>query len=139
MKEDYLFYEFFQNKYNDCMVEIYVDDKEPPVCYAPEDVSVFCDGVPYGHNTGLGSLKKRYCIGGSSAEAYEPHEPHNVYHVCPDGEVVTYPTSSSHSPYSTGCTLYVEEGDPYDIKTRSPDLDCQEGYYGGPGLRFVRR
>ncbi len=32
--------------YNDCMIEVIKDDKTPPVCYAPADVSYYCDGVP---------------------------------------------------------------------------------------------
>ena len=37
----------FPHLYNDCMVEIIKDDKVPPVCDAPDDKTVFCDGVPY--------------------------------------------------------------------------------------------
>ncbi len=33
--------------YNDCMIEVIKDDKTPPVCNAPDDVTYYCDGVPY--------------------------------------------------------------------------------------------
>ena len=36
----------FQHLYNDCMIEVLKDDKTPPVCVAPADVSYYCDGVP---------------------------------------------------------------------------------------------
>ena len=38
---------WFSHLYNDCWIEILKDDKVPPVCYAPEDVTAYCDGVPY--------------------------------------------------------------------------------------------
>ncbi|MGB4900373.1 MAG: hypothetical protein WBP00_06320, partial [Saprospiraceae bacterium] len=31
--------------YNDCMINILVDDKTPPVCETPEDIFWYCDGV----------------------------------------------------------------------------------------------
>lgn len=34
-------------QWSDCMVDIEKQDKVAPVCSAPEDVTVFCDGVPY--------------------------------------------------------------------------------------------
>ncbi|MCB0674985.1 MAG: hypothetical protein KDC59_23810, partial [Saprospiraceae bacterium] len=34
-------------RYNDCMIEVLKDDKTPPVVVAPDDVTVYCDGVPY--------------------------------------------------------------------------------------------
>ena len=37
----------FKHLYNDCMIEVIKDDKEPPVCKAPDDVTYYCDGVPY--------------------------------------------------------------------------------------------
>ena len=36
----------FQHLYNDCMIEVLKDDKTPPVCIAPADVSYYCDGLP---------------------------------------------------------------------------------------------
>ncbi len=38
---------YFEHKYNDCMIEVIKDDKTPPVCKAPADVTYYCDGVPY--------------------------------------------------------------------------------------------
>ncbi len=38
---------WFPHKYNDCMVEVLKDDKVAPVCIAPADLTVYCDGVPY--------------------------------------------------------------------------------------------
>ncbi len=37
----------FPHLYNDCMVEIIKDDKVAPICDAPDDKTIFCDGVPY--------------------------------------------------------------------------------------------
>ena len=34
-------------RWNECMVEIEKQDKVAPVCSAPADVTVYCDGVPY--------------------------------------------------------------------------------------------
>jgi hypothetical protein len=31
--------------YNDCMVNVHVDDKTPPVCEKPSDIFYYCDGV----------------------------------------------------------------------------------------------
>ena len=36
----------FPHLYNDCMIVVIKDDKTPPVCVAPKDVSYYCDGVP---------------------------------------------------------------------------------------------
>ncbi len=38
---------YFPHLYSDCMIEVIKDDKVPPVCTAPEDVTYYCDGVPY--------------------------------------------------------------------------------------------
>ncbi|MCB0659268.1 MAG: hypothetical protein KDC57_24165, partial [Saprospiraceae bacterium] len=37
----------FPHLYNDCMIEVLKDDKQPPVVIAPDDITVYCDGVPY--------------------------------------------------------------------------------------------
>ncbi len=37
----------FPHLYSDCMIEVIKDDKTPPVCKAPADVTYYCDGVPY--------------------------------------------------------------------------------------------
>jgi hypothetical protein len=34
--------------YNDCMVQVLVDDKQPPVVENLYDITVFCDNAPYG-------------------------------------------------------------------------------------------
>lgn len=34
-------------RWNECMVEVEKQDKVAPVCSAPDDVTVYCDGVPY--------------------------------------------------------------------------------------------
>ena len=41
--------------FNECMVEVLVEDKVPPVCIPEEDVTVFCDGVEYEKDTWLWS------------------------------------------------------------------------------------
>lgn len=38
---------WFKHLWNDCMVEINKQDKVAPICTAPEDVTLYCDGVPY--------------------------------------------------------------------------------------------
>lgn len=38
---------WFKHLWNDCMVDIEKQDKVPPVCTAPADMRVYCDGVPY--------------------------------------------------------------------------------------------
>ena len=35
--------------YNDCMIEIIKDDKQAPICEAPDDFTIYCDSVPYGY------------------------------------------------------------------------------------------
>ena len=37
---------WFQHLYSDCMIQLYKDDKVPPVVVAPADVTLYCDGVP---------------------------------------------------------------------------------------------
>ena len=37
----------FPHLYNDCMIEVLKDDKQPPVVQAAPDITVYCDGVPY--------------------------------------------------------------------------------------------
>ena len=41
--------EFSWNYYSECMTQVLVDDKVPPVCLPHEDVTVYCDGVTYGN------------------------------------------------------------------------------------------
>ncbi|MEZ4895784.1 MAG: lamin tail domain-containing protein [Saprospiraceae bacterium] len=38
---------YFYHLANDCMIQVLKDDKVPPVVKAPEDITVYCDGVPY--------------------------------------------------------------------------------------------
>lgn len=38
---------WFKHLWNDCMVDVEKQDKIPPVCAAPPDVTVYCDGVPW--------------------------------------------------------------------------------------------
>ncbi|MCB9317894.1 MAG: T9SS type A sorting domain-containing protein [Lewinellaceae bacterium] len=38
---------YIQPRYNDCMIQLLKDDKVPPVVVAPDDITVYCDGVPY--------------------------------------------------------------------------------------------
>jgi len=134
----------YGRRYNDCMIELLIDDKEPPVCKAPDDEEWFCDGVPYWVTSSYcdvggytPSHARNACYKGSSTSSGSTAESRNreYYH----GEFPDY-SCSSPGPYSSGllngrCRFCVGS-QPYDI-TKSPngndgDLDCQEGYYGGP-------
>ncbi|MCB0674850.1 MAG: HYR domain-containing protein, partial [Saprospiraceae bacterium] len=63
-------------RYNDCMIEVLKDDKTPPVVIAPEDVTVYCDGVPY-----WWELTKTYA-GGSKTYTVKGHGAQFTHDVC---------------------------------------------------------
>ena len=70
-------------KYSDCMIEVRKDDKTPPVVVAPEDVTVYCDGVPY-----YWELIKSYA-GGTKTNTIQGYGAQFTHDVCWNEDVLT--------------------------------------------------
>ncbi len=58
------FRDLYIDYYSECMVEVLVDDKVPPVCTPKPDVTIYCDGVGQGSNHEFASC------GASSTHSY---------------------------------------------------------------------
>ncbi|MCB0656321.1 MAG: S-layer family protein, partial [Saprospiraceae bacterium] len=80
----------FPHLYNDCMIEVLKDDKVPPVVQAPEDITVYCDGVPY-----WWELTKPYA-GGTKTATVTGHGAQYTHDVCWNED---YLTSYCSDPY----------------------------------------
>ncbi|HPE98941.1 MAG TPA: hypothetical protein PKX04_13345, partial [Chitinophagales bacterium] len=115
----------FPHLYNDCMIEVRKDDKTPPVVVAPEDVTVYCDGVPY-----WWELTKSYA-GGTKTATVKGHGASFTHDVC-EGEdaLATY----CADPY-----IYPIGRNTSDAPVEVTQVCCVEipwdggdfGYYGG--------
>ncbi|MCB0601269.1 MAG: hypothetical protein KDC28_08580, partial [Saprospiraceae bacterium] len=77
---------WFQHLYSDCMIQLYKDDKVPPVVEAPADVTLYCDGVP-----GLVQLNEK---GG-----YVLTDPGHAWNVCTEADHLTTGACSSSGWY----------------------------------------
>ena len=133
----------FDYRYNDCMVQLIKDDKVAPICKVAPDVTVFCDGVPY-HVYG------RYCNVYDSIR----YTPYSAYEACygpTDFDVYGkiglevlnnghHEKSTEHpkhclvaDPYEPDCKFCVTKDVAYETALAGLyNLDCQNGYYGGP-------
>jgi len=115
----------FPHLYNDCMIEVIKDDKTPPVVVAPEDVTVYCDGVPY-----WWELTKPYA-GGTKTATVKGHGASFTHDVC-EGEDVLATYCADPYIYPVGWNT---SGAPVEVTT----VCCVEipwdggdfGYYGG--------
>ncbi|HRV87538.1 MAG TPA: M36 family metallopeptidase, partial [Saprospiraceae bacterium] len=112
-------------RYNDCMIEVIKDDKTPPVVVAPEDVTVYCDGVPY-----WWELTKPYA-GGTKTATVKGHGASFTHDVC-EGEDALATYCADPYIYPVGWNT---SGAPVELST----VCCVEipwdggdfGYYGG--------
>ncbi len=105
----------FQHLYNDCMIEVIKDDKTPPVCTAPDNVTAYCDGVPY-----IGSL-----LYGNDVIKWQ-------------GAQLAHDLCDSSDYFSASCFLD-NSGDaaqevmaPQEWCVANPWDGGTHGYYGGP-------
>ena len=73
----------FPHLYNDCMIEVRKDDKQPPVVVAPDDITVYCDGVPY-----WWELTKTYA-GGTKSATVKGHGAQFTHDVCWNEDYLT--------------------------------------------------
>ncbi|MCB9318022.1 MAG: VWA domain-containing protein [Lewinellaceae bacterium] len=72
---------WFPHLSSDCMIQVRKDDKEAPVVEAPEDITVYCDGVPYW-------VEVPFKLG--EAGNYVLHAPGYAWNVCsPWGDYLT--------------------------------------------------
>ncbi|MCB0655762.1 MAG: PKD domain-containing protein, partial [Saprospiraceae bacterium] len=112
-------------KYNDCMIEVLKDDKTPPVVVAPEDVTVYCDGVPY-----WWELTKPYA-GGTKTATVKGHGAQYTHDVC-EGEdaLQTYCSSPDVFPEGKNTSGDYAEGPVCCVEIPWDGGDY--GYYGGP-------
>ncbi|MCB0658243.1 MAG: hypothetical protein KDC57_19000, partial [Saprospiraceae bacterium] len=112
-------------RYSDCMIEVLKDDKIPPVVIAPEDITVYCDGVPY-----WWELTKPYA-GGTKTATVKGHGASFTHDVC-EGEDALATYCADPYIYPTGWNT---SGAPVEATT----VCCVEipwdggdyGYYGG--------
>ncbi|MEZ4899185.1 MAG: T9SS type A sorting domain-containing protein, partial [Saprospiraceae bacterium] len=112
-------------KYSDCMIEVLKDDKTPPVVVAPEDVTVYCDGVPY-----WWELTKPYA-GGTKTATVKGHGAQYTHDVC-EGEdaLQTYCSSPDVFPEGKNTSGDYAEGPVCCVEIPWDGGDY--GYYGGP-------
>ncbi|MEZ4896906.1 MAG: hypothetical protein R2806_08730 [Saprospiraceae bacterium] len=73
----------FPHLYNDCMIQVRKDDKTPPVVVAPNDITVYCDGVPY-----WWELTKPYA-GGTKTATITGHGAQFTHDVCWNEDYLT--------------------------------------------------
>ena len=111
-------------RYNDCMIEVIKDDKTPPVVVAPEDVTVYCDGVPY-----WWTLTKPYA-GGTKTATVTGHGAQFTHDVC-EGEdaLQTYCSSPDVYPEGKNTSGDLAEGPVCCVEIPWDGGDF--GYYGG--------
>jgi len=111
----------FPHLYNDCMIQVLKDDKQPPVVIAPDDITVYCDGVPYHWNVerSYDAGRKVYSVSGYGA--------HFAHDVCSEDILSTY----CSSPYiSLGSDSQSGDIGPVSYCVEYP-WSSEHGYYGG--------
>ncbi|MCB0658293.1 MAG: hypothetical protein KDC57_19250, partial [Saprospiraceae bacterium] len=109
---------------SDCMIEVLKDDKVPPVVVAPEDITAYCDGVPY-----WWELTKTYA-GGTKSISVNGHGAQFTHDVC-DGEDVLQTYCSS--PYfGGGSDVALDPVSGFACCVEIPWDGGDYGYYGGP-------
>ena len=109
----------FQHLYNDCMIQVIKDDKTPPVCIAPDNVTAHCDGVPH-----IGSIM----LGNDMISWF--NGVHFAHDICDSSDV-----------FDASCLL--DRGEAAQ-KLTAPDEFCvktpwdggDHGYYGGPSTDY---
>lgn len=127
----------FKALYSDCMVEVTKDDKTPPVCSAPADVTYYCDGVPYStvfefekNNDKIGytgaHLASQICSIPDELLAYcdieDKTDPVDTYYA-PRGWCVQKPWKKSN------IGTYEDDFVPKGIPSHT-DFECGDYYYG---------
>ncbi|MEZ4896074.1 MAG: T9SS type A sorting domain-containing protein [Saprospiraceae bacterium] len=114
----------FPHLYNDCMVEVLKDDKQPPEVVAPDDLTVYCDGVPFGW-----SVVKPYDYGTKTATVTGTYAQY-THDVCDAEDILT---THCTSPYlsldrSTGMNQLVMGESACCVEY---PWSSEYGYYGG--------
>ncbi|MCB9319003.1 MAG: HYR domain-containing protein [Lewinellaceae bacterium] len=125
VKQNFMYTDLLKTKYNDCWIEVLKDDKTPPVVVAPEDVTVYCDGVPYNW-----TVTKHYDYGTKSVElggegASFAHD------VCEGGDVLSDHCITPQLVF----TILTPPNGGYDVVSccvEQPWDGGEYGYYGGP-------
>ncbi len=107
--------------YNDCMIEVIKDDKTPPVCNAPNDVTAYCDGVPYASYLTLGDEKISWWGAGYAHD------------ICAKSDTLTSPCDFDKSGKQRADIIVGYGHGGYDNFCVSVPWDGGDhGYYGGP-------
>ncbi|MCB9320596.1 MAG: hypothetical protein H6570_15040 [Lewinellaceae bacterium] len=114
----------FPHLYSDCMIEVRKDDKTPPVVVAPEDVTVYCDGVPY-----WWTLTKSYA-GGTKTATVNGHGASFTHDVC-EGEDALQTYCSSPDVYPAGINTSGDLAEGPVCCVEIPWDGGDFGYYGG--------
>ena len=104
----------FPHLYNDCMIQVLKDDKQPPVVIAPDDITVYCDGVPYWGSITYGP------------DTYDFHGAMFAHDVCYGSDELVTGNCFMDDNNADHITLGHEE-----LCTRIPWDGGDYGYYGG--------
>ena len=104
----------FPHLYNDCMIQVLKDDKQPPVVVAPDDITVYCDGVPYWGSITYGP------------DTYDFHGAMFAHDVCYGSDELVTGNCFMDDNNADHITLGHEE-----LCTRIPWDGGDYGYYGG--------
>ncbi len=106
--------------YSECMIRVIKDDKAPPICEAPNDVTYYCDGVPYW-------VDLPFKLDGAN-NPYHIKAPGYTWNVCgAEGDYLSFSSCPKNGWYNNlvGGRCCVEvPWTGYDSETH--------GYYGGP-------
>ncbi len=108
--------------YNDCMIEVIKDDKTPPVCNAPADVTYYCDGVPF-----VGSLT----LGDEVIKWYGAAYAHDICEGSDDLVTGTCDFDKS-GKQRADIVLHQGHGGYPNFCVKTPWDGGEHGYYGGP-------
>ena len=101
--------------YNDCMVIVLKDDKEPPTCIAPPNEWYYCDGLPENGSLFL-----------SNNEIFWTRADF-AHFICGSEDVI-----SSTCVFDTDTDAPTSYNTPYSFCFKAPWDGMEHGYYGGP-------
>ena len=111
----------FDHSYSECMVQLLKDDKIAPVCVAPENITVFCDGTPW-------EIEVPFKLD-QSGNPYVLNGPGVAWKVCsPQGDYL----SNSSCPDNGWYNGIVGERCCLEVPYQQTGI----GYYGGPGFGY---
>ncbi len=108
----------FDGHYNDCMVQVYIDDKIKPVCYAPGNVTTTCDAFdPSLWLYGVATAVDNCCLDGiTTVVNYSQFDT-----TCLRGTISRTFTAKDCAGTTSRCTQYITVNYVDDYQIKFPD------------------